>query len=254
VIIEGAPALMHKSKIKCAKGGVISIQKHNQCLESDGAVVLPVKEPAKQEIKKTEKNNDIINYQITQDFLTKNKYSRPKTPIIKVKGVVIHWVANAGSTAKQNRDYFESLKVGKKIYVKNEKNELIWNGKYVYASAHYIVDLDGSIIQALPEDEVAYHVGSEKYKKVVEERLENRPNSLTLGIEMTHIDNVGNFTNDTYRSTTILAAKLLAKYNLNPYKDLYRHYDITGKDCPKLFVTNTEKWLQFVKDVADIME
>jgi murein DD-endopeptidase MepM/ murein hydrolase activator NlpD len=43
VIIEDAPALMHKSKIKCAKGGVISIQKHNQCLESDGAVVLPVK-------------------------------------------------------------------------------------------------------------------------------------------------------------------------------------------------------------------
>jgi hypothetical protein len=44
---------MHKSKIKCAKGGVISIQKHNQCLESDGALVLPVKAQKIDEKEKT---------------------------------------------------------------------------------------------------------------------------------------------------------------------------------------------------------
>lgn len=47
VIIDDAAALMHKSKIMCGRGGIISIQKHNQCLESDGALVFPVKEPEK---------------------------------------------------------------------------------------------------------------------------------------------------------------------------------------------------------------
>ena len=67
VIIEGAPALMHKSKIMCGKGGVISIQKHNQYLESDGALVLPVKvkpiEAPKEQ--KKESLNDFWSYRKT---------------------------------------------------------------------------------------------------------------------------------------------------------------------------------------------
>ena len=47
VIIDDAPALMHKSKIMCGRGGVISIQKHNQYLESDGALVFPISIPNK---------------------------------------------------------------------------------------------------------------------------------------------------------------------------------------------------------------
>lgn len=44
VEIDGAPALMHQSTIKCLKyGGVISIKKHNQCLETDGSVLEPQK-------------------------------------------------------------------------------------------------------------------------------------------------------------------------------------------------------------------
>ena len=54
VIIEGAPALMHKSKLMCSKGGVISILKHNQCLESDGALVMPVSNPINSESKQSQ--------------------------------------------------------------------------------------------------------------------------------------------------------------------------------------------------------
>mgnify|MGYP002231101078 CR=1 FL=1 len=41
--------------------------------------------------------------EITEDFLDKNPYSRSGIALKKVKGVVIHYVANPGSTAKENR-------------------------------------------------------------------------------------------------------------------------------------------------------
>ena len=47
--------------------------------------------------------------EITEDFLDKNPYSRSGIALRKVKGVVIHYVENPGSTAKENRDYFNNL-------------------------------------------------------------------------------------------------------------------------------------------------
>ena len=44
------------------------------------------------------------------DLLTPNKYSRPQTPLEKVNGIVVHYVANPCSTALENRNYFEGLK------------------------------------------------------------------------------------------------------------------------------------------------
>ena len=42
--------------------------------------------------------------EITEDFLDKNPYSRSGIALRKVKGVVIHYVENPGSTAKENRE------------------------------------------------------------------------------------------------------------------------------------------------------
>ena len=42
---------------------------------------------------------------ITQDFLPRNDYSRPGTPLDAVDGVVVHYVGNPGTTAGQNRSY-----------------------------------------------------------------------------------------------------------------------------------------------------
>ena len=49
---------------------------------------------------------------ITELFLSKNQYSRPGNALVQVKGIVIHYVANAGSSAVDNRNYYESLKDG----------------------------------------------------------------------------------------------------------------------------------------------
>ena len=47
---------------------------------------------------------------VTQDLLTLNDYSRPGTKLSEINGIVVHYVGNPGTTAQQNRDYFESLK------------------------------------------------------------------------------------------------------------------------------------------------
>ena len=40
------------------------------------------------------------------ELLTVNEYSRPGIALDHVNGIVIHYTANPGSTAMQNRDYF----------------------------------------------------------------------------------------------------------------------------------------------------
>ena len=85
--------------------------------------------------------------QIIKKYLTINSYSRPGNKLKRVKGIVIHWVGNAASTAEANRNYFEGLKSGQKMS----------NGRYRYAGSHYIVGLEGEIIACVPEDEIAYH-------------------------------------------------------------------------------------------------
>lgn len=172
---------------------------------------------------------------VEKNLLTLNKFSRPGRNIDSVRGIVIHWTGNAGSTAIQNRNYFESLK---------DQTD-----SRRFASAHYIVDLDGSVIQCVPENEIAYHAGSVFYSDGIEERLGGYPNAHTLGIELCHPNSDGVFTKETYDTAVELTAVLLKKYALNPQRDIYRHFDITGKICPKHFVENASAWKGFRSDV-----
>lgn len=169
--------------------------------------------------------------EIKQMFLT-NK-NRPKIKLKKIKGIVIHWTANTGKGANAiaNRNYFNSTER--------------------LASAHFIVD-DRNIIQCIPEDEVAWHVGSDKYRDAGRKLSENGygPNYFTIGIEMC-VNSDGNWIK-TYQNTVELAACLLRKYNLNT-NDLYRHYDITGKDCPKMMIDESE-WLKFKNAVDKLIK
>ncbi|WP_341877580.1 N-acetylmuramoyl-L-alanine amidase [Defluviitalea saccharophila] len=174
---------------------------------------------------------------LIQDLLTINEYSRPGTKLKKVQGIVVHWVANPNTSAKANRNFFENRK----------------NGKSGYGSAHYLIDLNGSVILAIPPEEVAYHVGAQSYRSEAVKRLGSYPNGNTLGIECTHVDWNGKMTDKTYESLILLCAELCKRYNLNPLTSLYRHYDITGKDCHKWFVNNPAEWEKFKKEVQTKM-
>ena len=69
---------------------------------------------------------------VEKDYLTVNEFSRPGTPLEKINGVVIHYVGNPGTSAQANRNYFESLAQGT-------------DG--IYASSHFIVGLEGEVVQ-----------------------------------------------------------------------------------------------------------
>ena len=49
-----------------------------------------------------------------------------------------------------------------------------------------------------------------------------------------------------------LCAWLCLKFDLNE-NDVIRHYDVTGKACPKYFVDHEDAWKQFRKDVKKAM-
>lgn len=170
---------------------------------------------------------------IEQQFLTINEYSRPGIKLKAMKGIVIHWVANPNSSAIANRNFFESRK----------------NGGKGYGSAHYIIGLEGEVIQCIPISEMSYHVGAKQYKPEVISKLGTYSNSCTLGIECTHIDWNGKMRPSTYNSLLKLCADLCTVYKLDPMNDLYLHYDITGKDCHKWFVENPDEWMNFKETV-----
>ena len=50
-----------------------------------------------------------------------------------------------------------------------------------------------------------------------------------------------------------LTAFLCGKFGLTA-DSVIRHYDVTGKDCPKYFVEHEDAWLQFKADVAAYLE
>jgi N-acetylmuramoyl-L-alanine amidase CwlA len=57
-------------------------------------------------------------------------------------------------------------------------------------------------------------------------------------------DNRWIFSVETYKSAIELVKALLKKYNLLP-KDVIRHYDVNGKNCPAPFVEDGTAWLDF---------
>lgn len=153
---------------------------------------------------------------ITEDFLTVNQYSRPGTEIEDgVKYIIIHYTGNPGSTGDANRNYFESLK----------------DSGETYASSHFVIGLDGEIIQCIPLNEMCY--------------ASNSRNVDSLAIECCHPDGTGNFNDATYNSCVYLTAALADYYDIDR-DHIIRHYDVTGKICPKYFVDHEDRWEVFL--------
>jgi len=177
---------------------------------------------------------------IDVDYLTRNPYSRPGTPLAsRVKALAVHWTGNPGTGARQNRDYFESLKAQRP----GESGSR-------FASAHYICGLRGEIIQCIPETETAYHAGAKEYTPQARSRLGAAPNECTLGVELCHPTETGEFTQETLAAAVQLCADICARYGLNPRADILRHYDITYKVCPRWFVDNPAAFENFLRQVS----
>ncbi len=161
---------------------------------------------------------------IQDKLLTISKYCRSGEKQNKIQNIVVHWVGNAGSSAIGNRNYFNSLSTTHKTS----------------ASSHYIVGLEGEIIRCIPDNEVAFHAGSYSM------------NRKSIGIENCHPDWGGKFNSKTYNSLVELCASLCKQYGLT-VNSIIRHYDVTGKCCPKYYVENPSAWQQFKQDVQNKM-
>lgn len=160
---------------------------------------------------------------ITDKLLDINPYSRPANKYLdpgvkreKITTIVIHYVANPGTSAINNRNYFNNIP-------KNEK---------IYAGAHYIVGLSGEIIRCIPDNEIAYHAGKAEV------------NACSIGIEVCHPDKTGKFNYQTYLSLLKLVSWLCDKYDIT-YDNVIRHYDVTGKACPIYYINYPSEWKKF---------
>ena len=50
-----------------------------------------------------------------------------------------------------------------------------------------------------------------------------------------------------------LTAWLMVEYDLE-IDDVIRHYDVTGKICPKYYVENEDAWVRFKADIQKYMD
>lgn len=160
---------------------------------------------------------------VNVNLLTPNEYSRPQIPLEKVNGIVVHYVANPCSTALENRNYFEGLKDQT-------------GSKTTSVSSHFVIGLEGEVVQCVPLNEVAY--------------ASNNRNSNTISIECCHPDDSGEFTSATYESLVRLTRWLMEEYGLDT-SQVIRHYDVTGKLCPKAFVEHPEEWERFLRALEE---
>ncbi len=145
--------------------------------------------------------------------------SRRGADLKELNNIVVHYVGNPGSTAQQNRDYFDS----------SASN----------VSSHFVVGLEGEIIQCLPLWEIS--------------SASNHRNSDTISIEVCHPDTTGRFTDAARQSVTRLCAWLCQTGSLDS-EDVIRHYDVTGKLCPLYYVEYEEEWIALKNEIQMILD
>ena len=141
----------------------------------------------------------------------------------------MHYTANDGDSDESNGRYFQQ-----------PLNPV--------ASAHYFVD-DNSITQSVPEDFVAYHCGANSY------RHPSCRNHNSIGIELCDAKRDGRVmaTAKTIDNAADLVAMLCEKYGI-PTDHIIRHYDVTGKLCPKYWVDDPDGIKKFRKKVEERVE
>ena len=152
-------------------------------------------------------------------LIHKHNTARSGIQLTDIKNLVIHYVGNPNTTAQNNRDYFD-------------KSDTT-------VSSHFVVGLEGEVIQCVP-----------LYEKSA---ASNNRNKDTISIEVCHPDESGKYNDKTYETVIKLLAFLCEKFSLDE-NDIIRHYDITGKICPKYYVENEDAFETLKEDVKEKLD
>jgi N-acetylmuramoyl-L-alanine amidase len=148
----------------------------------------------------------------------------------------MHWTATPGASDDNEVKFFDGSDGG--------------GGRY--ASAHFFIDRDSATLD-IPLNEVAYHANEKpcKVSKLAATASYYKgggANLTTIGVEMC-VEKDGTIHADTIARTVDVVAELCRQFKLDPTKDIYRHYDITGKNCPAPWVADPKQFADFKKRV-----
>ena len=165
-----------------------------------------------------EKFDEIPEY-INEELIHIHTSARTGRKLRNINGIVVHYVANPKTTAMQNRNFF--------------------NLPETEVSSHFIIGLDGEIIQCVP-----------LYERSC---ASNTRNGDTIAIEVCHPDKTGKFNDETYKSLIKLISWLCDEFGLTE-DQIIRHHDITGKICPKYYVDHEDEWIKLKEDVKEVRQ
>ena len=155
---------------------------------------------------------------IDVQYIPAGNPSRSGERLEAIRDIVVHYVGNPGTTAQGNHDFY------------CHEDSVV--------CSHFVVGLEGEIIQCLPLNEKS--------------AASNHRNKDTISIEVCHPDDTGQFSDVTYDSLVRLVAWLADTCHLDT-EHVIRHYDVTGKECPRYYVRNEDAWIQFKEDIERIL-
>jgi len=167
---------------------------------------------------------------IKYEYININEYSRPGIRNNGIDGIIMHYTANKGGTARNHKNYFNNL-------------------KGTYASAQLFID-DIEALCIIPLNEVAYHANEiSKYNadgscyRPLYSKIGNA-NYSTIGVEMC-LDKNGNITEKTFQNAVKAVKELIAIYPHITREKIWRHFDVTGKNCPAPWVAKPSELERF---------
>jgi len=140
--------------------------------------------------------------------------------------IVVHNTANYTSregTAYNNTVYFKDV--------------------YRSASAHYFVDDGDTIWQCVRDTDTAWHCGEAASRN-------GCFNNNSIGIEVCENAD-GSFTENEIETLSWLVQQLMEAWDI-PASRVCRHYDVTGKDCPRGYI-DSEDWQALKERITDDM-
>jgi N-acetylmuramoyl-L-alanine amidase len=184
-----------------------------------------------------------LNYQIKH--IRKNDNSRPGYKLLRVQAGVVHYTANPGADADDHFRYFDKTIVGSERY----------------AGAQIVVDRHKSL-ELIPLDEGTFGANDGGTPALKLQTLRARDpryptrtgdgnaNLLTIHIEMC-LEPDGSIHPDTIERTRLVVKMLQEKFpQLKDTKNrVVRHFDVTGKNCPRPFVEDEQKWKAFLSSI-----
>lgn len=183
-----------------------------------------------------------MNLRIEQRLTTIN--FTDKNDIGRIKYIVIHYFGSLGSAAAV-ANYFKSA--------------------YRGASAHYTLDEGDTVYQCVGDGDIAWHCGT---KGAYVHPYCRNSNSIGIEVRPYKIDpstaadatkKDWYFTDKTIDNLVVFTKYLMKKYNVPP-ENVIRHYDVTGKWCPRPYigddinqywhVTGNEMWRRFKERIS----